>query len=153
MSIRKVGNFNFEKSLRRFRGKKRDLPRKIGNDALNFFKQSFLRGGFTDRGFKKWVPRWKRLSRTRTSRSIKEPATLIGPGSGKLFRAMAVLLATFPKIVVGTRGIDYARRHNEGLTDSLGRRMPKRKFIGRSRKLERDIEKQILREIDKVFNV
>ena len=151
MSFRKQGSFNLDKSLRIFRTKKKELPRILGTKVVDFFKDSFRKGGFTDTAFKQWTPRWKRLSRTRTSRTIRERANLIK--SGRLLRAVRLLGASFARIVIGTRGVQYAARHNEGQTDRLGRRMPKRKFIGRSRKLEADIEKRLRFEIDKVFNV
>ncbi len=151
MSFKKIGSFNLDKSLRIFRTKKRELPRILGNKAVNFFKDSFRKGGFTDSSFKQWVPRWKRLSRTRTSRTIRERANLIK--SGRLLRAVRLLTASFARIAIGTRGVQYAARHNEGQTDRLGRTMPKRQFIGRSRKLEADIEKRIKLEINKVFDV
>ena len=151
MSLKKQGSFNLEKSLRIFKIKKKELPRILGNKAVNFFKDSFRKGGFTDSSFKQWVPRWKRLSRTRVSRTIRERANLIK--SSRLFSSVRVLRADFNQIAVGTRGVKYAARHNEGQTDRLGRRMPKRQFIGNSRKLEADIEKRIKFEIDKVFNV
>ena len=151
MSFKKQGSFNLDKSLRIFKRKKRELPRILGNKAVNFFKDSFRKGGFTDSAFKQWVPRWKRLSRTRTSRTIRERANLIK--SGRLFRAVRLLRASFAQIAIGTRGVQYAARHNEGQTDRLGRTMPKRQFIGNSRKLEADIEKRLRLEIDKVFNV
>ena len=151
MSLKKQGSFNLDKSLRIFKIKKKELPRILGTKAVNFFKDSFRKGGFTDTSFKQWTPRWKRLTRDRISRTIRERANLIK--SSDLFNAVRIIRANFNQIVLGTRGIRYAARHNEGQTDRLGRKMPKRQFIGRSRKLEADIEKRIRFEIDKVFNV
>ena len=149
MSIQKRGSFDLDKSLQLFRNKKRTLPRQLGNKALNFFIQSFRKGGFTDLTFKKWKPRFARISRTRISKRFKEPANLIK--SSKLFRSMQIISASFKKISVGTRGVPYAVRHNIGETDKLGRKMPKRQFMGNSRKLDGIIEKKIRAEIDKVF--
>lgn len=149
MGIKKVGSFRIKQSLRRFKGKKKTLPKQIGSLALNFYLQGFRRGGFTDQTFKKWEPRWKRLSRTRVSRKQKEPANLVK--SGDLRRSLKVKRANFNKIVLGTTGVRYAARHNEGITDRLGRKMPRRKFLGRSKTLERKIKRRIKKELDKVF--
>jgi len=149
VSLRKKGSFNINKSIARFQRLKPRLPRQIANQALNFFGKSFRQGGFADKVFKRWPKRFKRLSRLRSSRTIKEAATLVK--SGHLRGAWAVLSASFSKISVGTRGVRYARRHNEGLTDRLGRKMPKRKFIGKSTILERKLERRIVKEIDKTF--
>ena len=151
MTIEKRGSFNLGKSIQKFKSKKRTLPKQIGKTAINFFKTNFRRGGFVDRTLQIWEPRFKRISRTRISRRFKEKATLIK--SGRLWRSLGVISATFSKIVLGTRGVVYARRHNEGLTDRLGRKMVKRQYVGDSRTLDRKIERQIFKEIDKVFDV
>ena len=149
MSIRKVGDFELGKSMRRIRRVKQTMPRQIGNTALKYFIRSFRMGGFTDITFMKWVPRRRRITRRRVSRVAFEPANLIK--SSKLFRSMQVITANFNKISVGTKGVPYARRHNEGLTDKLGRKMPKWKVMGNSRTLDKILESKIRAEIDKVF--
>ena len=125
------------------------MPKILANIALNHFKLSFRKGGFDDNGFVRWVPRWKRLSRKRISRTVKEAATLIK--SGALRRSMQVLQATFEIIKIGTKGVKYAQRHNLGITDKLGREMPKRPIMSDSRNLDKKIEARILKEIDNVF--
>jgi len=125
------------------------MPKILANISLNFFKQSFRKGGFDDTGFVRWEPRRKRLSRKRTSSTEKEAATLIK--SGALRRSMQVLKATFALMKIGTKGVKYAQRHNLGITDKLGREMPKRPIMADSRNLDKKIEARILKEIDNVF--
>lgn len=149
MSIEKRGSFELAKSLRKFKGQKTTLPRKLSNTILKHFLEGFRKGGFTDVSFTKWIPRWKRLTRKRISRKVKEPATLIK--SGALRRSIKVKNAVWDYIKVSTSGIRYAFRHNIGEIDRLGRPMPKRQFIGNSKQLDKKIEKQLITEIDKVF--
>lgn len=149
MPFKKRGSFNLDKSLQKFKGKKKTMPKILANIALNHFKLSFRKGGFDDNGLVKWKVRRKRLSRKRTSSTETEPATLVK--SGVLRRAMQVLEATFEVIKVGTKGVRYAQRHNLGITDRLGRKMPKRPIMADSRNLDKKIEKRILKAIDEVF--
>lgn len=149
MPIEKRGDFELDRSLQLFKRTKKTLPKIIGNDAKNFFLLNFRQGGFTDRSFKRWPQRFRRISRTRSSRTAKEPANLIK--SGALRRGVRVIDARFDKISVGVKGIVYARRHNEGITDKNGNEMPQRQYIGDSKKLTAKIEKRIFKEIDKVF--
>jgi len=144
MSVRKIGSFQLKRTQQLFRLQKATLPKILGNEALNFFLEGFRKGGFTDKGFKKWAPRLKRLSRTRVSKTEREPSNL--QMSSSLKGSMAVRIATFFQIKIGTSGIPYAARHNLGLKN-----MPQRQFIGDSRKLERDLERRIFKEMDKVF--
>lgn len=146
MSVRKIGSFQLGRTQQLFRLQKQTLPKILANEAKNFFLEGFRKGGFTDNGFKKWAPRFKRLSRTLVSRTEREPSNLIGAGSGKLRRSIAVRIATFLRIVIGTSGIPYAARHNLGLKN-----MPQRQFIGDSKRLERELERRIFKEMDKVF--
>lgn len=153
MSITKVGDFEFHKSIRKMRHIKPMLPRLLGNDAKNFFLASYNKGGFTDVTFEPWTPRWKRLKK-RTSRNGKlytphsttarERATLVG--AGHLKDSVDVLRADFNHTVIGTRGVEYAAAHNDGLG-----KMPKRKFIGDSRQLTRKLKKRIENELRAVF--
>ena len=49
------------------------------------------------------------------------------------------------RVIVGTRGMKYAKRHNEGL------KMPKRQFIGNSKQLEGKALKSIQRIFKKIW--
>lgn len=138
MSIRKIGKgFNFPQKKREVRKLKTDLPRVVANTALNHFLEGFRKGGGqTDAG--KWRER-KRTARRNVGRAI-----LVDTGA--LRRDIQIRLTAFRKIVIGTSRIIYARRHNEGLSG-----MPKREFLGDSKKLDRKIKKLILKKMDKIF--
>lgn len=152
MSVRKIGSFKFRLTQRIFKAQKRTLPIKLGKTAKNFFLDTFRRSGFTDFNFKRWVPRRKRLPKGRTSPTQIEESNLTK--TGKLKRSIRVRPATFRLTRVFTDLI-YAAIHNFGLQGlAFGKhsfKMPERKFIGNSKVLEKELEKQIFRELDKAF--
>ncbi len=100
MSIRKRGSFKIQETILQFEKNKRGLPRQLGNIAKNHFLMSFRKGGFTDKRFRKWEPRRKRLGKGRTSNTETERANLIK--TGQLRRALRVRTATFRKKHSGT---------------------------------------------------
>ena len=138
MSIRKVGKgFNFPQKMREIKRLKENLPRIIANESLNFFLEGFRKGGGqTDAG------RWP--ARKRTAKRNRGRALLVDTGA--LRRDVRIRRTSFKSIVIGTQSIVYARRHNEGLKG-----MPKREFLGDSKKLNRLNKKTILKELDKVL--
>lgn len=152
MTVRKVGSFKFKITKRLFKAQKRTLPVILGNVAKNFFLATFRKGGFTDVGFKRWKQRRKRIGRGRTSPTLKEAANLTL--TGKLKRSIKVRPATFKLTRIFTNVV-YAAIHNFGLQGlAFGKapfKMPEREFIGNSKVLERELERRIVREIDKVF--
>jgi len=127
MSIKRIGKgFGFKKSKQKFDRFKIAAPKVIANNSLNWFLQGFREGGGrTDAG------KWQR--RQPNTRRNEGRALLVNTGALK--RDLQVLMARFGKITLGTRNIPYAVRHNEGTTDRLGRKMPKREFVGNSKKL------------------
>ena len=152
MSIKKIGSFKFTLTKRLFKAQKRTLPIILGNQAKNFFLDSFRRMGFTDFNLKRWIPRRKRLGKGRTSSTLTESATLVKTGT--LRRSIRVSPSTFRLTKIFTN-LRYAAIHNFGLRGlAFGKnpfKMPERKFIGNSRVLERKLEQRILKEVNKVF--
>lgn len=144
MTIIKLGSFGLKKGLKKLKRKKSTVPKVIGKMAQKHFRDSFRKGGFTDKAFEQWEPRRKRLSRTRTSDTLKERANLIK--SGALRRATVLKSASFKRIKLGTAGIKYANRHNLGLKG-----MPQRQFVGDSFVLEKRIKRRLEKEIGKVL--
>ena len=109
----------------------------MANEALNHFLKGFRTGGGqTDAGT--WAAR-KRTARRNSGRGL-----LIDTGA--LRRDVKVRTISFNRIVIGTESIIYARRHNEGLKG-----MPKREFLGDSKKLDAKIKRLILKELKKVL--
>lgn len=89
------------------------IPSRIGQDAENHFRDSFKRGGFTDRAFVQWKPREKPpLDR---KGGVKKHNVLLQTG---ILRNSVRLLPN-PRwnniqVVAGGPHAPYARAHNEG---------------------------------------
>jgi phage gpG-like protein len=132
--------WNIEQQIKDFKKMKSAVPKRIGNMALNHFLESWDNEAFSDRstGDNPWK---KRKKEVKPSRGL-----LIGPGTGHLRKSMKVRSATWDRIIVGSYGIIYASRHNQGLAG-----MPKRQFIGRSRILDQKILKMINNEMKKIL--
>lgn len=145
MSIKRIGKgFEFNDNLRKFAQFKRTAPKVIANNSLNWFLKGFRTGGGqTDAG--KWQPRKPGAKRN------EGRALLVNTGA--LRRDLQVISAVFGKIVLGTKRIPYAIRHNEGTTDRLGRGMPKREFIGDSKELNKQNEGLLVKMLNKVMNI
>jgi len=138
MKLRRKGKFNVDKATKIFKLSKSKMPLIIANDAKNHFQKGFRQdGGQTDKG--KWRPR-------KHNPKGKRRGILIGRKGGRLWRSIGVIGATFSRIEVGSRGIIYAARHNEGLDG-----MPQREFLGKSKVLDAKTKETIRKEIRKVF--
>lgn len=151
MSVERLGQWNFEKVLKAFEVlKQNDLPLLIGNEAKNHFVEGFREGGhMTDASASGWA---LRTTKNKSDRRNPNRNRAILVESGHLRRAVKLIEYKFERIVIGTRGIIYANRHNEGETDRLGRKMPKREFIGQSAKLDVKIIKLLRNKIDKIWD-
>lgn len=138
--------FNFGKLEKRARGAMEASLVLIGNEAKNHFVKSFKDGGFTDSALKRWKPR-KKNDKRRPGRGV-----LIDSGDlrrsirrkGFSRRALEVIIAT---------DLPYASVHNFGERSGRGAgfKMPKRQFIGHSKRLNRNVERIIVRNLDKIF--
>ena len=163
--IKKKGDFNFDARLKDFKNLKSTMPKLIGNEAKNHFLEGFKRGGGqTDAG------NWKR----RGGYGVDTGRALLVK-SGNLRRSIHVSIATFRKIEIES-GLDYSQIHNEGgvikisnkqrkyfwamfyeTEDDFWKNMalakqiviPKREYMGKSKKLQRKIELFIRRQIKK----
>lgn len=137
MSVKRIGKgFDFPKKSRELDGLKKKLPKIIANNSLNWFLKGFRQGGGqTDSG--QWAER-KKKSKKKARRGILVQ-------SGALRRDVQIRMTSFSKIIIGTARIAYARRHNEGLD------MPKREFLGDSKKMNKSNKKLILRSLNKIL--
>lgn len=142
----------------------KDFPRIVKVEALRHFKKSFINEGFTDGSLKKWKKRTtidksgRNITRYKTNRIGKAGAlndygkktkgrpvlTGFGSGGNKLRNSLkariengGVTIYTYKK---------YAEAHNEGDGN-----LPKREFMGPSRKLDEKIEKKIEKQLNKIF--
>ena len=106
--------------------------------SVNFFKDNFKRQGFLDRNVKKWKKR-KKKSTTKRAILVK---------SGKLRKSISVrkMNANRGRAVIGILGSAgvYAGFHNFGAG-----KLPKRQFIGDSKKLNTKIKRLIRKRLNK----
>jgi hypothetical protein len=146
MSLKRVGKgFELNKKMQRLNQMKLTAPKIIANNSLNWFMQGFRKGGGqTDASKNGWPQRKPRRDETGMQRR-----TLIKKGD--LRRGFQVLQMNFGKIILGTKNIPYAIRHNEGTTDRLGRKMPKAEFVGDSKELNKENEKLLSNMLEKVM--
>ena len=140
MSIKRIGKgFEFNDNLKKFAAFKQSAPKVIANNSLNWFLKGFRTGGGqTDAG--KWQPRKPNAKRN------EGRALLVNTGA--LSRDFQVIKAVFGQIVLGTKRIPYAIRHNEGLNG-----MPKREFAGESKELNKQNEGLLTKMLNKVMNI
>jgi hypothetical protein len=130
--------FNFNEVARKLAANRRIIKVEAGGMAVKHFKGNFRAQGFIDEVLDPWQKR-KAPSKKKTSRAILVK-------TGHLRNSIRVLGMPGDRVILGTRGIKYAKRHNEGLV-----KMPKRQFIGNSRLLEGRIHKLIDRQIRKAW--
>jgi phage gpG-like protein len=111
----------------------------IGNEAKNFFVNSWRLQGFEDRSVQKWTPR-KKQDKKRAGRAI-----LVD--SGDLRRSIIREPVNKSQLSVKiSTDLPYAKVHNEGVG-----KMPKRQFMGDSYKLNELCKKIIISQLDKIF--
>jgi len=104
----------------KFRSMKSAILEKMANNAINQFKvENFDVQGFIDTSVLKWAPRKK-----------KDKGRKILVKTGRLRQSITVLSRTSDSVTVGTV-VPYAEFINNGTP-----KMPQRKFIGKSAKLE-----------------
>lgn len=123
----------------------RTLPVKVGNEAVEHFKENFSKGGFVDGGLQQWTPA-KRLS---SKYGDKKNKTLLSSRNHLRDSIEAELIEGGVKI---TNRVPYAAAHNEGTTTAGKNRnvtIPKRQFIGDSKELDGKIREIIDKEIEK----
>jgi phage gpG-like protein len=120
----------------------------IGNEAKNFFVNSWRLQGFEDRSVQKWTPR-KKQDKKRAGRAI-----LVDSGDLKRSIIREPVNKTQLSVKISTDS-DYAKIHNEGLMGkAYGKypfKMPKRQFMGDSYKLNELCKKIIISQLDKIF--
>lgn len=143
MEIKKVGKFDFDMNSERYKKFRREIPNILATEAVNHFKEAFTpsnAGRRTDASKEGWA-----------KKRSGEISYLVK--SGKLVRDIQKIKLSFDEIIIGTSAMteEYAQRHNEGITDKRGRKMPKREFIGNSKELTEKNDRTIEKELRKVF--
>ena len=126
-----------------FKKQRAKLPAILGNQAVKHFQDNFKREGFLDNTTSPWQARKRETRRSRGKRILQR--------TGRLRRSIRRLSTRFGRIEIGTKGVDYAKIHNEGLNGlAFGKHpftMPKRQFIGSSETLQEKLKKRIQKEI------
>lgn len=92
---------------------RQNASRYAASESVKFFKDSFVKGGFTDSSFQKWK---------QTNNPLAGKHTMYQ--SGKLMRSIKKQLATISKVVV-IADADYADIHNSGGTITVTTQMKK----------------------------
>lgn len=96
-------NYDFTVASIRYAEVKKQLPRVFGTVAVNFFKDSFRRQGWSDKRLVKW---------TALKKPSKGRAILIR--RGHLRNSIHVNTANFNRIEIGSN-LPYAAAHNNGV--------------------------------------
>lgn len=170
MALRK-GNLDIARKIAVAKKIRVSLPRTVAAEATRFFKDSFRKGGFTDKTFVPWaLPKrkikgtngrflhsgrahWDEAGRhTGFTKADRRRGTLIK--SGAMLRSIGPKQVTWGRTVVGTDKV-YGPVHNFGLTSGRanGRfQMPKRQFIGQSEALDQLNEKHIRDAVLSILN-
>lgn len=81
---------------------KKNASRYAASESVKFFKESFVKGGFTDTSFEKW---------TQSSNPMAGKRTMYN--KGRLMRSIKKLSASLSKVVV-VADSEYADIHNKG---------------------------------------
>lgn len=132
-------------------------PRHLSEIAVNWFKDSFKQGGFTDQSFQPWEPRKNERSRfdsegNRIKYKAKDKESRgVLIKTGNLRRSIQPL---YSQSEVGAISyLPYSGIHNEG--GQAGRngsaRIPRRMFMGDSAQLMNKLENDLLNSLDQAF--
>lgn len=132
---------------------KQDAPIIIGTEAVNFFSESFENEGFTDKNLVKWKEVKRRLNAREGKRKASAKYKILSSERNNLSESLNFHIQG--KQVIITSDVEYAEAHNEG-TNHAGRNrnvsIPKRQFVGKSQKLDEIIEKEITKDLKRIFN-
>lgn len=145
---------------------RKQYPRFVGTMAVTFFKENFRRQGFVDSSLEKWKPR--------RSKNAQRRAILVK--TGRLRRSIRITNANANTVKIGS-DVPYAQIHNEGGTISgtvqvrkhkrktrkgsttvkshsrkVSTKIPKRQFAGNSKGLNKRIERQTVRQLERILN-
>lgn len=151
-----ANDFNFDRVLQNFNRIKKTMPVRVANATKNYFVKSFTEQSFDGQT---WQEVQRRISGTNANKYAKPASKTrsILIQSGKLRRAVStsLRLATFDKIefLIDGGTIPYAKVHNDGERAGRGAgfQMPKRQFIGDTKKLREKQVEVIVKEIDTIW--
>ena len=128
----------------------------MGTDAKNHFVRSFRNQGFEDASIEKWQPRKGEIMSSGIAKVRKKDKSsrAILVKTGDLRRSIRVINKSYRSITLGS-DLPYAQIHNDGLYgNAYGKyrfKMPKRQFIGHSKKLIDRLRDKLDKRIVNVF--
>lgn len=96
------------------------LPKKVGNEVVNFAKDNFRNQAFAGAAMERWPPRKAVTKWGKTPRN-KGRALLID--TGRLRRSIRVVSATWDRVAVGSDA-PYAKAHNDGFRGEVTQHVP-----------------------------
>ena len=171
---------NIKEQIRKLKRLNNRVPRIAGTVAVHHIKQSFRNQGFTDQSLRKWKQRKHKGRGRRRAILVKSGAlrrsvriTRIGRRSVSVGSELPYAqihneggtIDTVQQVGKHTRKAHKRRRSGrkrrsvqvkEHIVSAhkrkINTKIPRRQFIGRSRKLERKIDLKITTEIQKIFS-
>ncbi|MBP3762928.1 MAG: phage virion morphogenesis protein [Bacteroidales bacterium] len=148
MTIEEFNKYFANLTIRLQRELASDIPKKVGNKAVQLFKDNFQKEGFFG---KAWKEVKRRLHPSGKNRAADTRAILTGP-TGNLGRSIQYVVRDGSVVVESD--LPYSAAHNEGTTNA-GRshnvHIPQRQFIGDSPELQQAIEDIITKEMNKAL--
>ena len=135
-----MSKFGFNRSQEKMNLIKQDLPKVIANDSIRFFLSGYKKQGFENKIFEAWKPRLNKGKGRDLTRSI-----LVDSGALRRSLSNSVKLATWELIKFQVE-VPYAGYINYG-TD----KMVARKFIGKSKELDKQIFVKINKVVSKIW--
>lgn len=133
----------------------KDVPNIIGQEAVDFYSESFQNEGFTDQSFKGWddVKRRREPRKGREGRASSSRKILTGE-TGVLGDSLEYNILG-DEVTIESH-VPYAEAHNKG-TDTAGRNrnitIPKRQFIGKSETLNNSLITRIKGLVTKPYKI
>ena len=145
-----MGNIfrHMTEKIRKYEQLKKDLPVVLGNQAVNFFQDSFRQGGFNE-GTERWPEVKRRMPGTAEwkypkGRKLARRTRAILVQTGTLRKDVKRGATSFNRTVIQT-SVPYASYHNSGT-----RRIKRRKFMGRSEMLRQKKRSKIKYMLKKI---
>jgi phage gpG-like protein len=149
---------DFAEMQRKYKKLQTDTPRIAGTIAVKVMRENFAAQGFIEEGAQpseKWEKRDEKTDHGydtyKTYKgSVYSSSNPILKQTGNLRDAIAYKVEGENKVFIGVdiNKVPYAQAHNEGWGD-----MPKRKFLGWSKKLGEEIKKRITKERSIIFSI
>ena len=142
--------FKLGELKQKFEQLKQRLPKKVSDESRSFFMKSFAQGAFTDESLQKWPEVDRRTAGTNAykypkGKGLSRRTKPIMVRTGRLRNSIRITQLSFNRSVIAT-DVPYANYLNQGT-----KYIKKRKFMGRSKTLDRRVNALIKKEIRALF--